>query len=79
MAFTVEWAAAYRQVVEHAIQIVFLHLTWLFKKFSEDDVADEDKVEDLKAKRDRAKDSFEKLAMRDQVNPVESVTKQVSS
>lgn len=64
-------------MVEHAIQIVFLHLTWLFKNFTEEDAQDVEKVDDLKAKRDRARDSFVKLAMRDGVNPVESVVKQV--
>lgn len=64
--------------MEHAIQIVFLHLTWLFKKFSAEDAQDTDKVVDLKMKRDRGKAIFEKLALNGRSNSAESVRRQVS-
>jgi cohesin complex subunit SA-1/2 len=66
------------QIIEHAIQAVFLHLTWMFKSFTEEDKDDPVKVLALNEKRDRAVEIFQKLAMKDLNNASISVKRQVS-
>ena len=54
-----------RQMVENALQVVFLHISWLFRRFAPEDVHDVDKVSALKEKRDRALDIFRRLGLRE--------------
>ena len=63
--------------MEYAIQIVFLHVTWLYKRLLAED-ADDDRVEALLEKRTRAKDIYYKLALTERANSAEAVRKQVS-
>lgn len=64
-------------MVEYALQVVFLHVTWLFKNFSEDDVSDEMRVSALVEKRDRAVEIFERLALKEMSNAAVSVKRMV--
>jgi len=65
-------------MAEYAVQIVFLHLAWIFRSFTEDDANDSEKVAKLVEKRDKAKDVFYNLALRERTNAAESVRRQVS-
>lgn len=65
-------------MVEYAVNIVFLHLTWLFKKFAAEDAEDESKLQALQTKRDKAVEIFQRLTIRAQTNVVEYVRRQVS-
>lgn len=60
------------------MQVVFLHLTWLFQRFTAEDGADEAKVEALVEKRDRVVKVFKGLALTERSNATESVRRQVS-
>jgi hypothetical protein len=63
--------------VEYAIQIIFLHVTWLYKHLLAED-PDSDKVDALVEKRNKAKDVYHKLALMARTNSAEAVRKQVS-
>lgn len=65
-------------MVEHALQIIFLHVTWLFRNFTEADAENEAKVDALKTRRDEALELFERFGVRDRTNAAESVRRQVS-
>ena len=65
-------------MAEYAIQIVFLHLAWIFRLFTEEDGEDTEKVSKLVEKRDKAKHLFYNLALRERTNAAESVRRQVS-
>lgn len=67
-----------RQLVEYALQIVFLHLMWLVANFTEEDGNDESKVDALKERRDQALELFDKYGVRDRTNAAEAVRRQVS-
>jgi cohesin complex subunit SA-1/2 len=64
-------------MAEYAIQIVFLHLAWSFRAFTEEDGEDAKKVTKLVEKRDKAKNVFYNLALRERTNAAESVRRQV--
>lgn len=66
------------QIIEYAIQAVFLHLTWLFKVFTAEDKDDPVKILALNEKRDRAVEIFQKLALKELSNAPISVKRQVS-
>lgn len=66
------------QLVEYALQIVFLHLMWLFNNFTEEDAGVEAKVEALKERRDEALDMFDKYVVRDRTHAAEAVRRQVN-
>lgn len=66
-------------MVDYAIQVVFLHLAWLFKNFSIEDMDDAMKVTALEEKRDRAIEIFSKLALKETSSANVSVKRQVSS
>ena len=51
----------------------------MFNRFTELDTNDETKMEATKANRDRAKDIFYKLALRERGNAAEVVRRQVSA
>ena len=57
---------------------MFLHLTWLFRRFKEENAHDEAKVEVLSEKRDRVVGIFKSLAIQAPSNARESVRGQVS-
>ncbi|OCF34452.1 cohesin complex subunit SA-1/2 [Kwoniella heveanensis BCC8398] len=64
------------KIVEYAIEIAFLHLTWLYSTFTQEDPQDEEKVSSLSEKRDKAVEIFQDLTLRDATNTVESVRRQ---
>jgi cohesin complex subunit SA-1/2 len=66
------------QIIEYAIQAVFLHLTWMFKGFTIEDKDDPVKILALNEKRDRAVEIFQKLALKELSNAPISVKRQVS-
>ena len=65
-------------MIDYAIQVVFIHLAWLFKSFSAEDKDDAMKVTALEEKRDRAVEIFSRLALKDMSNATVSVKRQVS-
>lgn len=65
-------------MVEYALQILFLLMTWLFKRFSASDADDDAKKAAITEKRDRAIGIYQKLSLREQNNAVEAVRRQVS-
>lgn len=65
-------------MIEYAIQVVFLHLAWLFKNFALEDKDDAIKVTALEEKRDRAVEIFSRLAIKEMSNSTISVRRQVS-
>ena len=65
-------------MVEYALQSILLHMTWLFKRFSEANAEEETKKMALSEKRDRAVEIFQKLALKEQTNAAEVVRRQVS-
>ena len=65
-------------MIDYAIQVVFLHLAWLFKNFTVEDKDDAMKVTALKEKRDRAIEIFSRLAMKEMSNATVLVKRQVS-
>ncbi|KAK4687910.1 cohesin complex subunit SA-1/2, partial [Tremellales sp. Uapishka_1] len=64
------------KLVENALQIVFLHLTWAVKSFSSGDANDDQKVTALMENRDRAVEIFETFGVKDRTNAVELVRRQ---
>lgn len=64
------------KLVEQALQIVFLHLTWLFKRFTESDLDDQDKVRLLRTRRNEAVELFESFAVAARANPADAVRRQ---
>lgn len=78
-AFAGRGGLGYREeatLVEQALQIVFLHLTWLFKRFSESDLDDQDKVRLLRTRRNEAVELFESFAVAARANPADAVRRQ---
>ncbi|EIW69874.1 hypothetical protein TREMEDRAFT_68341 [Tremella mesenterica DSM 1558] len=78
-AFAERGAVGYKEeakLVEHALHVIFVHISWLFKRFSADDINNDDKVSDLRDKRDRVLDTLRRLALRDKTNTSESVSRQ---
>ncbi|WRT70504.1 uncharacterized protein IL334_007502 [Kwoniella shivajii] len=64
------------KMVEYAVQVILYHMTWLFRRFTEDDVKDNDKVSALKSKRDKAVEVFQDLTLGDNTNTVDTVRRQ---
>ncbi|WVQ95735.1 hypothetical protein IAU59_002834 [Kwoniella sp. CBS 9459] len=64
------------KMIEYAIEIAFLHLTWLYSVFTQEDSQDQEKVSSLEAKRDKAVEIFQDLTLGDATNTVESVRRQ---
>ncbi|WVR08439.1 hypothetical protein IAU60_005494 [Kwoniella sp. DSM 27419] len=64
------------KVVEYAMQIVFLHMTWLFKKFTTEDANNEESVSSLRDKRDKAIEIMSELTLGESTNTVEVVSRQ---
>ncbi|WVO17591.1 hypothetical protein L204_105288 [Cryptococcus depauperatus] len=63
-------------LVEQAVQAIFLHVTWLFKRFTPEDAQLEIKVETLKSRRDAALSAFQMLILGDAINTVDVVKRQ---
>lgn len=63
-------------LVQQALQIVFLHLTWLYKRFTESDLDDQDKVRLLRTRRNEAVELFESFAVAARANPADAVRRQ---
>ncbi|WVF68116.1 hypothetical protein IAT40_002879 [Kwoniella sp. CBS 6097] len=64
------------KMIGYTIEIVFLHLTWLYSTFTQEDSQDEEKITSLSAKRDKAIEIFQDLTLGDATNTVESVRRQ---
>jgi cohesin complex subunit SA-1/2 len=63
-------------MVENALQILFFHLTWIFKRFTLEDGTDEAKVAAIKEKRNRALQIFQNFGVADKGNVSEMVRRQ---
>ncbi|ODO10375.1 hypothetical protein I350_00970 [Cryptococcus amylolentus CBS 6273] len=60
-------------MVGYAVQIVFYHITWLFKRFTAEDAQDADKITTLKSRRDTALEMFQHLSLGETANTADSV------
>ncbi|ORY35894.1 hypothetical protein BCR39DRAFT_512886 [Naematelia encephala] len=64
------------KMVEYAILLIFLHMTWLFKRFSGDENAVSAEKEKLSERRSRAIEVFQRLSLKDRTNATEAVRRQ---
>ncbi|WWC72404.1 uncharacterized protein I206_106366 [Kwoniella pini CBS 10737] len=64
------------KMIECAVQIVLYHMTWTFRRFTEEDAKDDEKVSLLKDKRDKAVGIFQELTLGDNSNTVDLVRRQ---
>ncbi|WVQ70491.1 hypothetical protein IAR50_000010 [Cryptococcus sp. DSM 104548] len=60
-------------MIGYAVQIIFFHITWLFKRFTAEDAEDSDKVTTLKSRRDTALEMFQNLSLGEAANTADSV------
>ncbi|OXG45753.1 cohesin complex subunit SA-1/2 [Cryptococcus neoformans Bt120] len=63
-------------MVDYAVQIIFLHVTWLFKRFSKEDAQDATKVDLLCTRRDTALQTFSPLFLGETTNTANAVRRQ---
>ncbi|OCF78437.1 cohesin complex subunit SA-1/2 [Kwoniella mangroviensis CBS 8886] len=64
------------KMIEYAVQIVLYHMTWVFRRFTEEEAQDDDKVATLSTKRDKAVEIFQELTLGDNTNTVDTVRRQ---
>ncbi|WVQ85787.1 hypothetical protein IAT38_007954 [Cryptococcus sp. DSM 104549] len=64
------------KLVENAVQTMFLHMTWVFRKFTEEDAQDPSKVDAMNDKRDKAVRIFQELTLGDAGNTADAVRRQ---
>lgn len=60
-------------MVDYAVQIIFLHVTWLFKRFTKEDTQDATRVDLLSTRRDIALQTFNQLFLGETTNTASAV------